>query len=215
MIIWGYRTRITKSDVDDVLKESCPQCKGDLELSDMKKWFTLYFIPVFPISTVDTFYKCCKCEQTYKKEIKEMLQKGNKDREKIEKEARKMFATTLAACLTHMAKADGTISKEERAELDRIKKTFKEFKTDIDKTIAKVEKAKDNSEVYQSLQRANQVMTKEGMITMIAQIARMLLADGKIDKKEEKLMKEYMMICGIPTNLFDDMIKKVKEAMNK
>ena len=52
-----------------------------------------------------------------------------------------------------------------------------------------------------------------GIMIIIGSVARVLLADGKIDKREEKLMKEYLVACGIPKSLYKDIINKVKSDM--
>ncbi len=215
LILFGARTRISKSREDDVLKNSCPSCGSDLELSDLKRWFTLYFIPIFPVSHVDTFYKCIKCKQTYKKEIKNMLNQNKKQREDIQKNAKKNFAVALAACMTHMAKADGKVSKEEKDEIKKVTSKFPEFKDDINKAIQKVNKSKSDDDVFKVLRQAQKYLTAEAVMLLIGQLARVLLADGKIDKAEEKLMKEYLLACGLDRNLFSVIIQKVKEGSKK
>jgi uncharacterized tellurite resistance protein B-like protein len=215
LILFGARTRVSRSREDDVLKNSCPGCGSDLELSDLKRWFTLYFIPIFPVSHVDTFYKCVKCKQTYKKEIKKMLKNTAKDRADFEKNARKNFAVALAACMTHMARADGKISKEEKDEIKKVTSKFPDFKDDVDKVMQKVSKSKDDDEVFKILRSAQKYITADGVMILIGQLARVLLADGKIDKAEEKLMKDYLLACGLDRNLFSVIIQKVKEGKKK
>lgn len=213
MIIWGYRTRITASSKDDVLEKSCPNCGSDLVLSDLKRWFTLYFIPIFPISTIETLYHCKNCDSSYKEKIKDMLKGSKQNQEKFELEAKKMFAVALASCMTHMAKADGKVSKEEKEHIDKILSKFpKQFKKDIDAAKEKVMKSKNDDVVFNILRNAQKILTAEAFMVIIAQIAKVLLADGKIDKKEEQLMKEYMLVAGIPRELYDDMIKRIKEG---
>ncbi|MBW3001914.1 TerB family tellurite resistance protein [Candidatus Woesearchaeota archaeon] len=212
MIIWGFKTRLTESGDADVISNACPECSGNLVLHDLKKWFTLYFIPVFPYSTIESCYKCMNCEKTFKQEIKEMLQDSKKSRDKIKKEMQKMFATTLAACMTHMASIDGRISREEKEELDTLMNTLPDFKADIKKTIEQVKKAKNNDAIFAKLNQAKQVLTSEGIMLIIAQLARVLLADGKINKKEEALMKEYLLVCGIPRDAYSTIIERAKEA---
>ena len=213
MIIWGYKTRMSKNG-DDVLKNSCPGCKGDLELTDLKKWFTLYFIPIFPFQHIDTFYKCEKCEQTYKQEIKEMLKKNKPSKEIID-ESKKQFAIILTACMTHMAKADGTIGKTEKEEIDNIAKQLPQFKTELKKVFDKVKDAKSDTYVMNLLKEATKTLTADGIMMVMGNVARVLLADGKIDKKEEALMKKFLKACDLSEVLYDIIIIKVKEAMKK
>jgi|APSaa5957512622_1039677.scaffolds.fasta_scaffold40831_3 hypothetical protein len=73
MILFGTKTRHTKVKDEVILSNSCPKCQGNLELYDVKEWFTLYFIPIFPFNKVDSCYKCDKCKQAYMKEIKSMF----------------------------------------------------------------------------------------------------------------------------------------------
>lgn len=215
MIIFGMRTRQTPSGEEDVIEKACPQCGGNLELYDLKRWFTLYFIPVIPLNTIESFYKCEKCEQTYKKSIKEMLQNSTRDRAKVQQEVKKTFAVALAACMTHMANIDGKISKEEKEEIKKLKTSLPEFKSEIDSTVERISKDKNDSEVFSVLSKARSVLTVEAITMIVAQVARVLLADGKIDKKEEKLMKEYLLACGIPREMYSQIIEKVKGKMNK
>ena len=211
MIIFGTRTKISKSSEEDVLKNSCPNCGSDLVLSDLKRWFTLYFIPVVPISTIETLYHCEKCNSSYKKEIKQMLQKSQKTHKQIQFEGKKMFAITLAACMTHMAKIDGKITQEEKKEIKKMSSKLPEFKNDIEKTIEKVSKAKNDEVVFELLRKARNVLTAKGVMILVGQVARVLLADGKIDKAEEKLMQDYLLVCGVPRNLYNTIIEEVQK----
>ncbi|MBW2981424.1 TerB family tellurite resistance protein [Candidatus Woesearchaeota archaeon] len=211
LILFGARTRISRSSENDVLKNACPSCGSDLELSNLKRWFTLYFIPIFPVSHIDTFYRCVKCKQTYKKEIKDMLNKNKKERQDFQKNAKKNFAVALAACMTHMAKADGKICKEEKEEIKKVTSKFPEFKNDISKAVQKVTKSKDDDDVFKILRSSQKYLTAEGVMLMVAQLAKVLLADGKIDKAEEKLMKDYLLALGLDRNLYSVIIAKAKE----
>lgn len=194
----------------ECLEKSCPSCKGDLNLRRMKRWFTLYFIPVLPLKTLETFYKCKECSKTYKEEIKEMLEKGQTE---FKDKASKIIATTLAACMTHMAKIDGNICKEELKEINKIKTKFPQYKKEIEKVISDVKKSKNDEYVFNILRNARTILTMDGIAMLIGQVARVLLADGKIDKKEEKLMKEYLLVCGIPREMYDQIISQVKKSM--
>lgn len=210
MIIWGFKGRVTKSGEKDTLTNACPNCGHDLDLSELKKWFTLYFIPVFPYKHVDTFYYCKQCESSYKKEARGKLLGGKEEQKQLQQEAKKTFATTLVACLSYMAKADGEISREEE---DMIKKAIETFESkselhDIYNNVKSGKFGKD--EVYGLLRKTSEVLTTEAILMLIAEVAKMILADGKIDKSEEKLMKDLMLICGVSDDLYATILDKVK-----
>ena len=73
IIIFGTTGKIVKASPEDILPRSCPTCRGDLVLSHLKRYFTLFFIPLFPTSTVDTFYECRTCKQKYSIGIKQTM----------------------------------------------------------------------------------------------------------------------------------------------
>lgn len=214
MIIFGYSTRLTKARTEDILKNACPSCQGNLELHDLKRWFTLYFIPIFPFSTIETCYKCDKCKQTYKQEIKKLLHQSQKQREEFKENAQKSLYKSLVACLTYLAQVDGKICAKEQKQIDSLLKNSKD-KTELKKVINHVKKAKDKQYVLKILQEAKQFLTAEGIFFIIAVMARMVLADGQIDKKEEALMKEFLEAFGVPQTTYSSIIESVKKKMGE
>jgi zinc-ribbon family len=72
-IIFGTRNRLTNVSPGETLPGSCPGCRGDLVLKENKTWFTLFFMPIFPITSKGKFYQCTRCEGTYKSEAKQYL----------------------------------------------------------------------------------------------------------------------------------------------
>ena len=68
MIIWGSMGREIK--VAHGLFH-CPQCNSDQHYEHMRvsRYFTLYFIPLFPTETLGEFVRCLACQQTFKPEV--------------------------------------------------------------------------------------------------------------------------------------------------
>jgi len=213
MLIFGFKTRLSRASDMDTLKNGCPQCGRDLELNDLKKWFTLYFIPLIPLNTIETLYHCKNCQSSYKKEIKESLGSSGQNKEKIQNEVIRMMALTLTACMTHMAKIDGKIDPSEKKEILKVTEKFSQFKKEIDEVYDKVAKSKNTDFVFNILTKARQILTTQGIMMVLGQAARVLLADGKIAKKEETLMKEYMLVLGVPRELYSEIITNVKKHM--
>jgi len=47
---------------------TCPKCqsKQPYDHKHVRRWFTLYFIPVFPVATVGEYVECGGCQGTFK-----------------------------------------------------------------------------------------------------------------------------------------------------
>ncbi|MCF8371654.1 MAG: TerB family tellurite resistance protein [Bacteroidales bacterium] len=206
-IIFGAKARLTKNGNDDELQNACPNCSNNLLLKDLKKWFTLFFIPIFPYSHVDTFYHCEDCDSTYRESAREALLQATGDNKNYQKEVSKLYSTTLVSCMTHMAGIDGHYSEEEEKEIENVKKQFPDFSKEINEAVAKM-KATSNPEdlVFESLRKCSQVLTTEAILSIIGFCARVLKADGQIDAREEMLMKEYLLVCGIPKSKYKEIV---------
>jgi transcription elongation factor Elf1 len=64
MIIWGFRSR-GKALGQRVL--NCPNCHRDAMTAayQSRRWFTLFFIPIFPIGEKKTVARCGLCGFQY------------------------------------------------------------------------------------------------------------------------------------------------------
>ena len=210
-IVFGTRGRISDSSEADVLQNACPGCSSDLVLSHLKQWFTLFFIPVFPFNTVDTFYHCKNCDSSYKPEAREILIGDSKSREELENEANKIFAQALVASMTHMAYIDGDFAEEEKVLIEEVMDSFPEYQEELKEIYEKINMDTNyEDEVYDLLRQCSEILTSEGVMVLISQAAQVLLADGKIEKAEVKLLKEYLLVCGLPKNLYQTLIEKIE-----
>ncbi|HEY3873266.1 MAG TPA: TerB family tellurite resistance protein [Actinocrinis sp.] len=63
-IIWGFRTRFKTIMTGTFF---CPRCGGDrpFEKRMAKRWFTLYYIPLFPTKELGEQIKCGVCNTSY------------------------------------------------------------------------------------------------------------------------------------------------------
>lgn len=68
-IIWGSRGITSTKQTGDF---NCPRCNRDrvpYALKSTRPWFTLYFIPVFPIGGSETYVECQRCGGTFREEV--------------------------------------------------------------------------------------------------------------------------------------------------
>ena len=212
-IIFGTRGLKHTVSESPVLSNSCPNCnRGNLVNKLYRRWFTLFFIPVIPLDTVDRFYECDKCGSAYNESIKTILQKSQNEIDENKKKVKLKFAKALVASMTHMAIIDNDFAKEEEREIMDAIESFKEFKEElmhIHENI-KVHGNKDN-QVFNYLNDARNELSSEALINILAQAAVVLLADGSIEKEEEDLMKEYLIACGLPKEMYQTIIDKLRQ----
>lgn len=57
MLIWGWRTR-TKTLSNGIFFSPQAGCDAPYELLEARRWFTLFFIPLIPLSVLGTFVRC-------------------------------------------------------------------------------------------------------------------------------------------------------------
>lgn len=72
MIIYGTRGR--ESTIEQGAF-NCPRCgmNRTYQHIQVKRWFTLYFIPIFPIGTVGDYVQCDSCSGTFGAEVKSAM----------------------------------------------------------------------------------------------------------------------------------------------
>ena len=209
-----FGTRGLKHTVSDseVLSGSCPNCEGgDLQKKLYRRWFTLFFIPVIPLDVIDRFYQCLKCDSAYNENIKDQLQQSSAEQTKQQEEAKKLFANAVIASMTHMAMIDGDYADEEDKEIKNMIVNFSEFETELLALNEKIKKEgnKDN-QVFDLLSAARNMLSSEALLNILAQAGIVLLADGRIDEAEEDLMKDYLLSCGLPKDMYAALIDKLK-----
>jgi len=212
-IIFGTRGMKHTVKDSDVLANSCPNCNnGNLNHKLYRRWFTLFFIPMIPLDVIDRFYECDACKSVYNENVKSVLAQSQEEIDASQKEARKVYAQALIAAMTHMAMVDGHYAEEEDREIQDVIENFDEFKHELLQVHreVKVNLNKDN-QVFNYLSEARNALSAESLMNILAQAAVVLLADGAIEKEEEDLMKDYLIACGLPKDMYHTLIEKLKK----
>ncbi|MBV9122914.1 MAG: zinc-ribbon domain-containing protein [Planctomycetes bacterium] len=78
-IIWGSRGISSTKEAGDFF---CPSCDAEEEylLKQVRRWFTLYFIPLFPIGAAQRYVQCRGCKQTFKESVLDLKPPTQEDR---------------------------------------------------------------------------------------------------------------------------------------
>ena len=86
-ILFGTKTRFKTLSTGQFY---CPQCRTrrEYELRLARDFFTLYFIPIFPIKTHGEVVTCQTCATNFQKEVLATLEPANSPLERMTREAR-------------------------------------------------------------------------------------------------------------------------------
>jgi tellurite resistance protein len=114
MLIWGSKGRTSTVESGEFY---CPDCSDykPYKHQKVKRWFTFYFIPVFPLSDLGEYIECDDCKSTYKNNVLDF------DPKKQQQEFQAMFAIATRDIMLKIALADGILEDQE---LDQTIKSF-------------------------------------------------------------------------------------------
>ena len=211
-IIFGLKGRKHTKGDGNILKNSCPSCnEGDLTNKLYRRWFTLFFIPVIPLDVIDNYYECNSCGQAFKENIKSVLQKSEKEQNDAIEQSKLLYAKATIGAMTHMALIDGDFNVNEERVINNFVEDHKIYKTELQEIINTIKQDVDNDDfVFELLNKSRNILSAESLLNILSSAAVILLADGKIVKKEEKLFKEYLLACGLPKSMYFEIITKTK-----
>ncbi len=77
IIFFGWR-KLTSQRADPPVNTVCPSCRQQSNIVAMqgRDWFTLFFIPVLPISAAKPFVKCTTCQTCFDVDIEQFRRKA-------------------------------------------------------------------------------------------------------------------------------------------
>src|SRR5437588_11873838 len=76
IILFGART-IVSNDSAEAVHTHCPRCgrETDIQSKSYRQWFTLFFVPMFPISRKMRFTQCPQCGAQFPVPAEELRQR--------------------------------------------------------------------------------------------------------------------------------------------
>ncbi|MFO0958463.1 MAG: TerB family tellurite resistance protein [Isosphaeraceae bacterium] len=184
MIIFGTRGVTLKTGSGEF---HCPQCQATRPYTyrTMRRFFTLYFIPLIPLDKLGEYVECGQCKGTFRPEIL------HHDPEAERNQAREEFADHIKRVGILTAIVDGDIEDEEaEAILDIYDKlggrplTPPDLRTEMNQARA----AQASASGY--VQRFSGMLNEHGKELVIKAALRVALADGPLNVQEEQLMDD-------------------------
>jgi len=182
MIIWGSKARtITESSG----KFYCPECDDYkiYESKKVKRYFTLYFMPLFPTSDLGEYIECGECKSTFKENV---LKDDPKARDL---EIRGLYFSASRDIMISIALADGKI---ENSEINQIINSFEEVtqinlkKSDLLDAIEEIKTR--NYPISKIAEAIAPYLNDQGKETVLRAAISISKADGVVQGEELKLL---------------------------
>jgi hypothetical protein len=185
MILFGTRGVTSIADSGSF---ACPGCGGTQQRylrKSVRRFFTLYFIPVIPLNKVGEYIECQHCGNTYNEQVLShdpAAQQAKSLAELFEHVKRIMIVTALA---------DGRVDD---AELEAIREYYKKLSgatlngPDLERELAMARQANIKPADYARRFAAN--LNEHGKEMVIKAVHSVLIAGGELGQDEHALLND-------------------------
>ena len=164
----------------------CPSCGTQpYRQKRVRRFFTLYFIPVIPLDLLGEYVECCQCQGTYRVEVLD-LDPGI-DKEQVEAE----FQLAIKRTMVLMCLADGVVDDSEVAAIRKVYGQIADrelTERDIRDEISTAQR--DGRRVAEYLGSLVGVLNDNGKEMIVKAAFLVAAADGEFQDEEKELLAE-------------------------
>ncbi len=178
ILIWGTKGRTSAAGEGEFY---CPDCNArhNYTLQEVKRWFTFFFIPIFPMGKLGEYVECGTCKATYNERVLQM----DPDRARAEFEA--AFSVAAKRVMFKMALADGDIDDAEVAQITQAFSNITKREIDAGDIAAELEAARaDTSSIADYLRAVAPGLNDTGKELVMRSAIAVAKADGHVDDSE-------------------------------
>jgi tellurite resistance protein len=191
MIIFGTRGVTYSAGSGDF---HCPECRSKLPYKHkrVRRFFTLYFIPVIPLDLHGEYIECQSCRGTYRLDVRDL----DPEAETAQFEAE--FHRTVKRVMVQMMLADGEVDEEE---VQTIREIYGELTNselsdaDVRSEISLVER--EQQDVATSMAQFAGYLNDSGKEIVIRAAFLVAAADGEFHDDEKALLAEIGQALGM------------------
>lgn len=192
IFIWGSRGRAKSIEQADFF---CPDCNSrqDMDLMHVKNWFTLYWIPIFPMGDLGKYVECRRCKSTFNERVRDYDPETQAEAFEAE------FSIAAKRVMFKMALADGEIDDAEIAQITQAFQNIAKREIDAADIAAELEMArKDTLTVQDYLQDVAPGLNDTGKELVLRSAIAVAKADGTVDPEEIVQIKEVIAALDMP-----------------
>lgn len=208
MIIFGTRG-VNKTIERGVF--DCPQCERDCDYNyiQVKRYFTLYFIPLIPLGSAGEYVECLDCRSTF---VPRVLEYSEDHEDELLSEYEKALQNTMVM----MMLADGQIDDKEMLVVQEIinKNSHHDITLDeLDDIIDDIEEYPEEISVY--LERVTPTINEHGKEIILRSAIAVASADGHIDDRELDLIHEMAEAMEMSRSHIKGILSETIDPINK
>ena len=186
MIIFGSRGMTTTADAGSF---HCPRCgpARRYELKQVRRWFTLYFIPVIPLNKAGEYVECKQCAGTFGKEA--IHYDPAEEKERIAREIQRVLVLLLAktgVTEERISRLRGALSRTAGLQFDH-----EPMRDEL--ALA----ARAPGTLAALLKGSETIFSEAGRALLMAEGYRMLAEGGRLAPDDEKAFREFMAAMGM------------------
>lgn len=164
----------------------CPNCGpgSSYKLKSVRRFFTLYFIPVIPLDSLGQYVECAQCQGTYNDNV--LADAGD-----TERQIQAMYMVAMKQVMIAMLLADGVIDDAEVKELQDIFEQLAGVEVteqDLREEIAVIQQ--EGSTALDMMAAIAPTLNDSGKEKVIMAAYRIAMADGTFDDSESELLSD-------------------------
>jgi tellurite resistance protein len=184
IIIWGTKG-ITYATEEGQFH--CPNCRSSTQYSQkrVRRFFTLYWIPLIPLDVVGEYVECTRCQGTYKAEVLAY------DPEKEQKAFEAEFHRAVRRVMVLMMMADGEIATDELTTIRRLYQQLTDRvleDDDLQNEVKAVEQS--GAGAQEALGEIAGTLNDSGKEMVIRAAFLVAASDGEFADEEKQLLSE-------------------------
>lgn len=205
MIIFGTRGVTYSAGSGDF---HCPECRTRLPYSHkrIRRFFTLYFIPVIPLDLHGEYIECQRCRGTYRLDVLNFDPQAEATQFEAE------FHRAVKRVMVQMMLADGEVDEEEIEAIRNIYGQLTNAEISADEVrVAISQVRRDRQDISTSLARCAGYLNDNGKEMVVKAAFLVAAADGEFHEEEKALLAEVGQSLGMTAAHFNGVINSMRE----
>jgi uncharacterized tellurite resistance protein B-like protein len=198
MIFFGTRGLTLTGSSGNFL---CPNCGKDQHYKRrrVRRFFTLYFVPIIPLDLLGEYIECTVCKNTYNDKVLELAADVEADRKAFESEYERAVRKSMAI----MVLADGVVDESEIEAMTSIYNSITGKDASREDMSREIETTKNEGLAIENyLETINGQVNANGKELVVKALISIAYADGDFDEEEQKTLIKALGALDINENDF-------------